>query len=157
MTRRNARYKIFEALFIYSFDNKEGALIYLNNYIQADVHDPEKIQDIQNIKKNDKFQAFKNSIIQIFNGVLSSIPEIDELITNHTKNRDFNRISKTSLSILRLAIYEILYINSIPIGVSVNEAVEISKKYSNLEESTYINAILASIENLLNMIKKIKR
>ena len=55
------------------------------------------------------------------------------------------RISKTALCILRLAIFEILYMDDIPASVSINEAVEIAKKYASVEDASFINGILSTV------------
>ena len=55
------------------------------------------------------------------------------------------RISKSALAILRLAIYEMKYVDSIPVSVSINEAVEIAKKYATKEDAAFINGILSTV------------
>lgn len=70
--------------------------------------------------------------------------EIDAIISKYLKNGwSISRISKPSLAILRLAIYEIKYLDSIPQSVSINEAVELSKKYS-IDESKFVNGVLGA-------------
>ena len=56
-----------------------------------------------------------------------------------------DRISKVDLSILRLAIFEILHMNEIPASVSINEAVELAKKYSSKESASFINGLLGKV------------
>ena len=58
-------------------------------------------------------------------------------------NKD--RLSRTAISILRLAVFEMMFVDDIPLNVSINEAVELAKKYSTKQESAYINGVLASI------------
>ena len=55
------------------------------------------------------------------------------------------RISKTSLAILRLAVFEIKFMEDIPQSVSINEAVELCKKYATKEDASFVNGILASV------------
>ncbi len=71
---------------------------------------------------------------------------IDENISKHLKNWTIDRLSKVDLSILRLAVSEILYVEDIPTSVSINEAVNLAKKFSDEEASAYINGVLGSIE-----------
>jgi len=71
---------------------------------------------------------------------------IDENISKHLKNWTIDRLSKVDLSILRLAVSEILYVEDIPTSVSINEAVNLAKKFSDEEASSYINGVLGSIE-----------
>ena len=56
-----------------------------------------------------------------------------------------NRISKVALSALRLSVCEMLYISEIPVGVSINEAVELCKKYATAEDASFVNGILGSV------------
>ncbi|MBR3295290.1 MAG: transcription antitermination factor NusB [Clostridia bacterium] len=75
--------------------------------------------------------------------------DMDELISANLKDWTIERISKVDLSILRLAVAEMLYMKDIPVSVSVNEAVEISKLYSDREAYRFINGILRNISRTL--------
>ncbi|MBR6693702.1 MAG: transcription antitermination factor NusB [Clostridia bacterium] len=81
----------------------------------------------------------------VFKGVCEKSLEIDEAIIANLKGWNINRLSKVALSLLRLAIYEMLYVDSVPVKVSINEAVEIAKKYSTQEDAAYINGVLGSV------------
>ena len=79
-------------------------------------------------------------------GVTAHREEIDEKISANLKSGWKNgRISKVSLAIMRLAIYEMLYIDSIPVSVSINEAVELSKKYTVQDDTSFINGVLGAV------------
>ena len=79
-------------------------------------------------------------------GVAEHRDEIDEKITAHLKSGwKLGRISKVSLAILRLAVYEILFIDDIPVSVSINEAVELSKKFTVQEDTSFINGVLGAV------------
>jgi N utilization substance protein B len=73
------------------------------------------------------------------------IDDIDASIRSHLNRWTIDRISKVNLSILRLAVAEMKYMDVITPGVSVNEAVELTKKYSDEESSGFVNGILRSI------------
>lgn len=89
--------------------------------------------------------------IELADGVQGNISQIDELISqNIKKGWKISRISKVSLSILRLAVYEMLYVESVPISVSINEAVELAKKYSSPDDSGFVNGVLGAIAKLLD-------
>lgn len=80
----------------------------------------------------------------VVGGIEDKYDEIDADIERFLKKGwSLSRISRTSLTILRLAVYEIKYIPSVPEGVSVNEAVELAKKYT-IDESGFVNGILGS-------------
>ncbi len=80
-----------------------------------------------------------------FRGVYDNLNEIDSIIEKNLTGWTIGRISKVALSILRLAIYEIKYVDSVPVGASINEAVELCKKYATNEDSSYVNGVLGSV------------
>lgn len=71
--------------------------------------------------------------------------EIDQLIRENLVNWSFDRLTKVSVAVLRIAICEIKYLDDIPVNVSINEAVEIAKKYSGAEDASFVNGVLGSI------------
>ncbi len=75
--------------------------------------------------------------------------EIDAMIGNHAKGWKTSRLSKLSRSVLRLAVYEMLYETEIPYSVSINEAVELTKKYDDEKARPFVNGVLNSIKNVL--------
>lgn len=86
--------------------------------------------------------AFMNSILE---AAQNNISEIDEEIEKNLKGWSKSRISKVSLALLRLAIAEMKYIEDVPVGVSINEAVEICKVYGSDEDKSFINGVLGSV------------
>lgn len=79
-----------------------------------------------------------------FEGTLSHLDELDAIVSKYSTSRRLNRIPKINLSILRLALYEMIYEDGVPTGVAVNEAVELAKKYSGKDDYSFINGILGS-------------
>ena len=77
--------------------------------------------------------------------MIDHMDEIDKQITENSKDWKINRIAKVDLAVLRVALAEILYNDTIPSSVSINEAVEISKKYSNEDSHKFINGILGTV------------
>ena len=77
-------------------------------------------------------------------GVSANKQEIDGIIEQYAVGWKLSRISKVSLAVLRLAIYEILYVEDAPTGVVINEAVEIARRYEEEEKVSFINGILGS-------------
>lgn len=71
--------------------------------------------------------------------------KIDAAIEESLVGWTLKRISKVSLAVLRLAVCEILFFDDIPVGVSINEAVEITKKYSSAEDASFVNGVLGSV------------
>lgn len=82
---------------------------------------------------------------ELFEGTLSKQNLLDEYIEKNLNGWNKDRLSRTAISILRLAVFEIMFVDDIPLNVSINEAVELAKKYSTKQESAYINGVLASI------------
>ena len=74
-----------------------------------------------------------------------NIDEIDAAIENNLKGWSKQRISKVSLALLRMAVCEMKYFDKVPVGVSINEAVEICKVYGSDEDKGFVNGILGSI------------
>jgi N utilization substance protein B len=93
-------------------------------------------------KVPDKDKEYINDVVD---GVLGNLEFIDKLIETHSKGWKINRISKIDLSIMRVSIYEICFRYDIPYSVSVNEAVELAKKYSSEEAGSFVNGILSKI------------
>jgi N utilization substance protein B len=77
-------------------------------------------------------------------GVAGHLAELDMYIEKYAKNWKVGRISRVAVAIMRVAMYEILYMPDIPPAASVNEAVELSKKYEDAETTAFINGILGS-------------
>lgn len=80
---------------------------------------------------------------------VENIGDIDAKITEFSVGWSIDRITKVSLSILRIAVCEMLYFEDIPVGVSINEAVELAKNYASREDSQFINGVLGSVSKSL--------
>ena len=77
--------------------------------------------------------------------IKEKIPEIDELLNSHTTGWKTSRMNKVDLTILRLAVYEMKWDETVPVGVAINEAVELAKKYSSEEGPAFVNGVLAKL------------
>jgi transcription antitermination protein NusB len=82
-------------------------------------------------------------------GVEQNEAAIDERIASNIRGWAMSRLSKVSLSLLRLAIYEMVYEPEIPLSVSINEAVELAKKYGGVDDAPFVNGVLGSIAKSL--------
>jgi N utilization substance protein B len=107
-------------------------------------------EDIESQKKlffdeNKIPEKDKSYINDVIDGVRNNLDFINKLIETHSKGWKISRISKIDLSIMRLSIYEICFRYDIPYSVSVNEAVELAKKYSGDEAGSFVNGILSKI------------
>ncbi len=101
----------------------------------------------QNFSPPKKAEAFFTLLVK---GVVDKKIDIDTLIDDHSSNWKIGRISCVDRNIMRVAIYEILFCPDIPIRVSINEAIDIGKKFGTDESGAFINGILDSIHTALS-------
>lgn len=127
MTRREAREQAFIVLFEKIFDN--GATI---SEIVATAKEADLI----------KINSFAENTL---NAVENNFSEIDSIIEANSQDWTIARLPKVTLAILRLAVAEIKYVDEVPNGVAVNEAVELAKKYGTNDDASFINGILGTI------------
>ena len=128
LTRTEAREKIMVILYQIDFYKKENI-----EYNLEDVFH-------ENLEMDNKY------VKDIVNGVLENQDNIDETINKYLDNWDLDRLGKTDKAILRLGTYEMLYYDT-PKVVVINEAVELSKKYSDDKIVKLINAVLDKIRD----------
>ena len=81
----------------------------------------------------------------LLNGILSEKATLDSLIERFSSNWQMSRMAGVDLNLLRIAVYELLYCNDIPDKVSINEAIDLGKKFGTDESGAFINGILDSI------------
>lgn len=90
----------------------------------------------------DEGRAFSE---ELYRGVLEHCDAIDEQVRTHTTGWSFDRIARVDLSILRLAVFELLYRDDIPTGASINEAVELGKRFGGEKSAGFINGVLGAV------------
>jgi len=91
---------------------------------------------------DDTIKKFANELVK---GIAEKKNELDEVIKNKLKNWNFERVAIIDRNILRMGVYEIMFRDDIPDSVSINEAIEIAKKYGDQESSRFINGILDKV------------
>ncbi len=126
MTRKQAREEAFILIFEKEFNS-------------------DSLEDILSLAKEVRDIEPDDYIKNVFFGVFENIETIDEIISKNAVGWSIKRITKTALAILRLAIYEMEYFDEIPVSVSINEAVELAKKYATKEDASFINGILSTV------------
>lgn len=127
MTRRESREQAFALLFEISF------------------HPGTELEDIISLGLENGFLQDDEFSFKLANTAWDKLFEIDSIIEKYSVSWKKSRISKTSLAALRLAIAEMKYFDDIPESVTINEAVEICKKYASEEEYSFVNGILGAI------------
>lgn len=75
--------------------------------------------------------------------IVEKLPEIDKMISEKATGWTIERMGKVDLTVIRLGVYEIVFDEDIPLGVCINEAVEIAKKYGRDESGAFVNGVLA--------------
>ena len=98
----------------------------------------------QNNQEETEVKDFADLLIK---GTIENLERIDSLISKYAKNWEISRMAFVDRNILRLASYELLFLKDIPPKVSINEAVELAKRYSGEDSSKFVNAILDKIKN----------
>lgn len=130
MVRTELREHIFKMLFQIEFNETEEMPSHLKYYFDTLEDAAEK--DKQYIQK--KYEA-----------VVSHVPEIDTIINDSARGWKTGRMNKVDLTILRLAVYELKWDEEIPVGVAINEAVELAKKFSGDEGPAFVNGVLGKV------------
>ncbi len=131
MKRSLIREHVFVLIFMSEFNDPQDMPGEIRLYLES----PEGKAD----------DAAKAEIEERVDKILPLIPDIDRLIEKHSEKWSVERMGKVELSILRLASFEILYDESVPDKVAINEAVELAKKYGQDNAGKYVNGVLAGI------------
>ena len=115
---------------------------------QLDVTKQDAIKAIAEGKEHFLPNEEKDGFVErIILGVLGHCQEIDRLIEQYSENWRLERMSIVDRNILRMAIFELLYCDEIPPKVTMNEAVDLGKKYGSEDSGSFINGILDRIQN----------
>ena len=135
MNRRELREQIFMLLFRVEFNQKDDM--------------PEQctlfLEDGELVISNPDCMTEKDAayIRSKYEKIAEKLPEIDKLINETAIGWDTQRMGKVELTIIRLAVYEIRFDETVPTGVAINEAVELAKKFGQEGSSGFVNGILA--------------
>ena len=130
MTRKQAREEAFVLIFekVFNPDSVQEIL--------------ELANDVRGLKPNDYIKT-------VFFGVYENLENLDNIISENAIGWSITRISKTALSVLRLSLFEIMFMEDIPVPVSINEAVELCKKYATKEDASFVNGLLSTVAKSL--------
>ena len=88
---------------------------------------------------------YDDYVKEVFFGAYQQSAVIDSAVEKHSKGWKIQRISPVSMAIIRLAAYEIMFCNDIPHKVSINEAIELSKKYDDEKSYAFVNGVLNAL------------
>ncbi|AVQ99333.1 N utilization substance protein B [Oceanobacillus iheyensis] len=124
MNRHAAREKAFQILF------------------QLDINDNEPKQAIAEFLESEENDAFLTLLVE---GVASHKTELDKTISENLENWSLQRIASVEKTIIRIAAFEMKYLEDIPVNVSINEAVELANTYGDDKSGKFINGVLSKI------------
>lgn len=130
--KRKVRKNAMGLLFGYEFNSEEDINEYYNN-----AYDNFCCEDDED-----------ESVKKLFFGVCENRDEIDRIISENLKDWKISRLSKVSLTVMRISAYEMKY-TDLPHAISINEAVELAKEYGEDKSPTFINGVLNSISKYL--------
>ena len=127
MKRRELREHIFELLFRVEFNGREEMPEQMRLFFES----------LPELSEGDQAYMEKK-----YERIMERLPEIDRLLGEAAEGWKVSRMGKTDLAILRLAVYEMEFDEDVPVGVAVNEAVTLAKKYDGEDAGTFVNGIL---------------
>ena len=127
MTRSQSREQAFALLFEKSFNPETDMEDIITLSLENDIIEPDE---------------FASMLAQTAWDKLFSI---DDIIEKYSKNWKKHRISRVALAAMRLSVCELMYIPEVPVGASINEAVELCKKYATADDASFVNGVLGSV------------
>lgn len=132
MGRTELRQHIFKMLFLIEFNEKDEMSEQIELYLD----------NLEDLSEKDREYIEKK-----YHSIVEKVEEIDELLNTNTTGWKTARMNKVDLTILRLATYELKWDEDVPVGVAINEAVELAKKYSSEEGPAFVNGVLGKLVN----------
>ena len=126
MKRRTAREKALQSLF------------------QIDRSQIDPLEAIRYVLEDGKIDPFLEDLVI---GTSKNLVEIDKLISENLEKWTFERLGNVDRTILRMATYEMMFLDDIPHNVSIDEAIELAKKFGDDNSSKFVNSVLSKIKN----------
>ncbi|MFN7251142.1 MAG: transcription antitermination factor NusB [Anaerobacillus sp.] len=131
MKRRLARIKAVQSLF------------------QVDMSGTDKEEAISNVlEDNEQKDLFLDKLVS---GTLEHLEEIDQIFIGNLQNWKIERVGNVDRSVIRMAIFEMKYLEDIPVNVSLNEAVDVAKSFGGEESGRFVNGVLSKIAETLKV------
>ena len=141
MTRSEAREIAVHCSYALGY-SKQSPEAFLEEHVNKETFQKWKEED--RLYKDYPNEKQLDYIRQVVKGVAEHGPELDQYIAQYSKNWAFDRIPRTAAAIMRVSMYEILYMPDIPAAASINDAVEIAKKYEDEKVVSFLNGILGA-------------
>lgn len=118
----------------------------LQTLFEADAvhHDPNKVLE-RHINENSLAEDVANFAKQLVRGVVSNLEKVDKIISSSAPTWPMEQMAKIDKNILRLAIFEIIFNNDVPVKAAINEAIELAKSFGSDSSSRFVNGVLGTI------------
>ncbi len=144
--RRKAREASLQYLYEMDLSHKESEQVFSASRRQLDL-------PVVGCDEDSTAQAEINAFTrQIVEGVSHNMREIDRLIESHSTHWKISRMALVDRNILRMAVFELLYCSDIPASVTLNEAIEVAKKFGTEESGSFVNGVLDHIAKDLKKV-----
>ena len=146
MTRGNARELAVHLIYSREFTGEEPELV-IAARLEKEYY--AKLSQENHVYEERPSRAQRAYIDQVVLGVVNRIDELNETISKYSIGWDISRISRLTRTVMQLAIFEILYVEDVPTGVAISEAVRIVKMYDGDEAGAFVNGILGTFARSL--------
>jgi N utilization substance protein B len=147
MTRANARELAVHLIYGREFTGEEPEQV-VTTRLQKEYY--EKLAAENEVYSDRPSSKQLRYIDTVVSGVANREEELNAKIQNYSVSWDISRISKLTRCVMQLAIYEILYVEDVPTGVAISEAVRLAKKYDGDDTGAFVNGILGAFGRSLN-------
>ena len=133
------RHQMRQSVFMLTFER-----IFNDDSIESILQDARECETVE----------INEQVIALFRGVEEKKAILDDEIQKYLKNWTISRISKVSLAVLRVAMYEILFVDDIDTDVAISEAVKIAQEFTGKEDGSFVNGVLSSVSKALGAPQK---
>ena len=147
MTRANARELAVHLIYAREFTGDEPQLV-IATRLEKEYYG--MLSSENPVYEERPSRAQRAYIDNVVMGVVNRVEELNEIISRFSIDWDISRISRLTRTIMQLAIFEILYLEDVPTGVAISEAVRIVKLYDGNDASAFVNGILGAFARSLN-------
>ena len=150
MTRANARELAVHLIYSQSFTGEEPEKVVAARLEREYYANLSAENEVYEERPSRAQTAYIDNVVS---GVANRQEELNETIQKFSIGWDVTRISRLARSIMQLAIYETLYVEDVPVGVAISEAVRLAKKYDGNDTGSFVNGILGSFARSLNPVE----
>ena len=147
MTRANARELAVHLIYAREFTGDEPELVIATRLQKAYYSELSTENPVYEERPSKAQRAYIDTVVT---GVSNRTEELNEVISKFSIDWDITRISRLTRTVMQLAIFEILYLEDVPTGVAISEAVRIVKLYDGEDAGSFVNGILGSFARSLN-------